>query len=114
MGAAAQRAGAGPEQLRPPPPVTGCLSGRPSRGTAAGGAFRGSSGDGRGGLPMTASTAPTKSSTAALAPLPAAVNRPDHFHAMLRRLNLSHIAGTFTATALKAAKTNLSPQAVLY
>src|SRR5260370_41049748 len=96
MGAAAQRAGAGPEQLRPPPPVTGCLSGRPSRGTAAGGAFRGSSGDGRGGLPMTASTAPTKSSTAALAPLPAAVNRHHHLQPMLPPPHLSHLARTVT------------------
>ncbi len=63
---------------------------------------------------MTASTAPTKSSTAALAPLPAAVNRHDDLQAMLRRLNLSHIAGTFTETALKAAKANLSHEAFLY
>ncbi len=33
---------------------------------------------------------------------------------MLRRLNLSHIAGTFTETALKAAKANLSHEAFLY
>jgi DNA replication protein DnaC len=41
-------------------------------------------------------------------------NRHDDLHAMLRRLNLSHIAETFAETALQAAKANLSHEAFLY
>jgi DNA replication protein DnaC len=41
-------------------------------------------------------------------------NRHDDLATMLRRLNLSHIAETFTNTALKASKANLSHEAFLY
>ncbi len=45
---------------------------------------------------------------------PPASNRYDDLHAMLRRLNLAHMAETFTDTALRAAKANLSHEAFLY
>jgi DNA replication protein DnaC len=42
------------------------------------------------------------------------VNRHEDLATMLRRLNLSHIAETFTDIALKASKANLSHEAFLY
>jgi DNA replication protein DnaC len=70
---------------------------------------------------MTARTT-TKSSTpragsTAISTLPPGVvggNRHDDLAAMLRRLNLSHIADTFTDIALKASKATLSHEAFLY
>ncbi len=64
--------------------------------------------------PTTAQTTAGKSRAVALAPTPPAMNRHDDLHAMLRRLNLSHSADTFTETALHAAKANLSHEAFLY
>jgi DNA replication protein DnaC len=65
---------------------------------------------------MTATTPAPKRSTTAPQPviLPAATNRHEDLHAMLRRLNLSHIADTFADTALQAAKASLSHEAFLY
>jgi DNA replication protein DnaC len=44
----------------------------------------------------------------------AGVNRHDDLQTMLRRLNLSHIAETFTTTAVQASKANLSHETFLY
>jgi DNA replication protein DnaC len=63
---------------------------------------------------MTTTPTTTKSSASAKPAQPVAVNRHDDLHAMLRRLNLSHIADTFAETALSAAKANLSHEAFLY
>ncbi len=59
-------------------------------------------------------SAPLAPTSGSLASRPLAGNRHDDLHAMLRRLNLSHIADTFAETALKAAKANLSHEAFLY
>lgn len=52
--------------------------------------------------------------TSTLPPSVVGVNRHDDLATMLRRLNLSHIAETFTDIALKASKANLSHEAFLY
>jgi len=65
-------------------------------------------------------SAPHSAPMAASVPLPpgvaglAGINRHDDLATMLRRLNLSHSAQTFTETALKASKANLSHEAFLY
>jgi DNA replication protein DnaC len=66
--------------------------------------------------PATAATTKSRATAlAAPAPVPpTAASRHDDLHAMLRRLNLSHIADTFAETALKAAKAHLSHEAFLY
>ena len=69
---------------------------------------------------MTTTTAAARRSllhTATSVPPPSRVtgiNRHDDLATMLRRLNLSHIAQTFTDTALKASKASLSHEAFLY
>ena len=52
--------------------------------------------------------------SASVSPGVTGVNRHADLATMLRRLNLSHIAETFTDIALKASKANLSHEAFLY
>jgi DNA replication protein DnaC len=56
----------------------------------------------------------TSSSAASALPLTPTANRQDDLQAMLRQLNLSHIATTFGETALQATKAGLSHEAFLY
>jgi DNA replication protein DnaC len=64
--------------------------------------------------PMLPARATTRVSQPPIVPGVPGVNRHDDLFTMLRRLNLSHIADTFTDTALKASKANLSHEAFLY
>lgn len=52
--------------------------------------------------------------SASVSPGVSGVNRHEDLATMLRQLNLSHIAETFTDIALKASKANLSHEAFLY
>jgi DNA replication protein DnaC len=65
-----------------------------------------------------ASTTPTppqrQTTPVVMPPRAASGSRHDDLSAMLRRLNLSHIADTFTETALNATKAHLSHEAFLY
>lgn len=59
-------------------------------------------------------SAPHVAESGPLPPGVSGVNRHEDLATMLRRLNLSHIAETFTDIALKVSKANLSHEAFLY
>src|SRR5262249_41449430 len=117
-GRAAARAsyGAGSRHLRPPPALAGPRHppGRPSGdGISEGAGGVSMTGTARTKLPQAA--LPERATTPAVVPpRGAGVNRHDDLSAMLRRLNLGHIADTFTETALAATKAHLSHEAFLY